>query len=336
MSSPPLGEFELIRRFFMRPSPRSAVQSGVSVGIGDDAAVLDLPAGNQLVAAVDTIIESRHFLPGTDPRSIGHRALAVNLSDMAAMGATPAWATLALSMPAVDATWLQGFAAGLLELADAHQVTLVGGDTTRGPLTVSVQILGCIPRGTALTRSGAQAGDLIVVTGSLGDAAAGLAYSTSVRASVPASVPASAPDEAAQSLVARFEYPTPRVAMGIAARGIASAAMDLSDGLVGDLPKLAQASGLGAVVAIEKLPLSAALRAAANEQQAREWALSGGDDYELLFTVAAPRYVALEAAAQRLNLTLSIIGEMRAAAGISWLLDGAAFSPPNGGFDHFG
>jgi thiamine-monophosphate kinase len=328
MSNPTLGEFELIRRFFMRPSATSASQSGVSVGIGDDAAVLDLPAGNQLVAAVDTILEGRHFLPGTDPKSIGHRALAVNLSDMAAMGATPAWATLALSMPSVDTTWLQGFAAGLLDLADAHQVTLVGGDTTRGPLTVSVQILGVVPRGTALTRSGAQAGDLIVVTGSLGDAGAGLAYSTSM--------PATVPDEAARFLVARFEYPTPRVAMGIAARGIASAAMDLSDGIVGDLPKLAQASGLGAAVAIEKLPLSAALRAAATHAQARDWALCAGDDYELLFTVAASRYVALQAAAQRLNLTLSIIGEMRAAAGISWLFDGAAFAPSSSGFDHFG
>jgi thiamine-monophosphate kinase len=328
MSTPTLGEFELIRRFFLRPTTTSASQSGVSLGIGDDAAVLDLPAGNQLVAAVDTILEGRHFLPGTDPKSIGHRALAVNLSDMAAMGATPAWATLALSMPSVDTTWLEGFAAGLLDLADTHRVALVGGDTTRGPLTVSVQILGVVPRGTALQRSGAQAGDLIVVTGTLGDAGAGLAYSTSM--------PASVPDEAARYLVARFEYPTPRVAMGIAARGIASAAMDLSDGLVGDLPKLAQASGLGAVVAIEKLPLSAALRAATNVAQARDWALSAGDDYELLFTVPASRYVALQQAAQRLNLTLSIIGEMRAAAEISWMLDGAAFSPSSSGFDHFG
>jgi thiamine-monophosphate kinase len=328
MSTPTLGEFELIRRFFLRPTTTSASQSGVSLGIGDDAAVLDLPAGNQLVAAVDTILEGRHFLPGTDPKSIGHRALAVNLSDMAAMGATPAWATLALSMPSVDTTWLEGFAAGLLDLADTHRVALVGGDTTRGPLTVSVQILGVVPRGTALQRSGAQAGDLIVVTGTLGDAGAGLAYSTSM--------PASVPDEAARYLVARFEYPTPRVAMGIAARGIASAAMDLSDGLVGDLPKLAQASGLGAVVAIEKLPLSAALRAATNVAQARDWALSAGDDYELLFTVSASRYVALQQAAQRLNLTLSIIGEMRAAAEISWMLDGAAFSPSSSGFDHFG
>jgi thiamine-monophosphate kinase len=328
LSTPALGEFELIRRYFARPPSTVAPHSGVAVGIGDDAAVLDLPPGTQLVAAVDTILEGRHFLPGSDPRSIGHRALAVNLSDMAAMGATPAWATLALSMPNVDPKWLQGFAAGLLDLADAHQVALIGGDTTRGPLTVSVQILGHVPHGCALLRSGAQAGDLIVVTGSLGDAGAGLAY-----ASAP---PATEHEDAVQSLLARFEYPTPRIAMGIAARGIASAAMDLSDGLVGDLPKLAQASGLGAMVAIEKLPLSPALRAAADAAQVRDWALCAGDDYELLFTVAPPRYVALQAAARRLNLTLSIIGEMRAAAGISWLLDGAKFTPRSSGFDHFG
>jgi thiamine-monophosphate kinase len=326
---PVLGEFELIRRFFTRSSATISPRAGVAVGIGDDAAVLDLPPGTQLVAAVDTILEGRHFLPGTDPRSIGHRALAVNLSDMAAMGATPAWATLALSMPAVQPPWLEGFAAGLLDLADAHQVVLVGGDTTRGPLTVSVQILGHVPHSAAVLRSGAQSGDLLVVTGSLGDAGAGLAYAKN---------PPKVSEQAAavHSLVARFEYPTPRVAMGIAARGIVSAAMDLSDGLTGDLPKLARASGLGATVAVEKLPLSAALRAVADAAQARDWAMSGGDDYELLFSVAPPRYVALQAAAQRLNLTLTIIGEMRAAAGISWLLNGAEFAARSSGFDHFG
>jgi thiamine-monophosphate kinase len=326
---PVLGEFELIRRFFTRSSATMSPRAGVAVGIGDDAAVLDLPPGTQLVAAVDTILEGRHFLPGTDPRSIGHRALAVNLSDMAAMGATPAWATLALSMPAVQPPWLEGFAAGLLDLADAHQVVLVGGDTTRGPLTVSVQILGHVPHSAAVLRSGAQSGDLLVVTGSLGDAGAGLAYAKN-----PPKV--SEQEAAVHSLVARFEYPTPRVAMGIAARGIVSAAMDLSDGLTGDLPKLARASGLGATVAVEKLPLSAALRAVADAAQARDWAMSGGDDYELLFSVAPPRYVALQAAAQRLNLTLTIIGEMRAAAGISWLLNGAEFAARSSGFDHFG
>jgi thiamine-monophosphate kinase len=329
LPAPVLGEFELIHRFFTRPASAPGARNGVALGIGDDAALIDVPTGSQLAAAVDTIVEGRHFYAGTDPRSIGHRALAVNLSDMAAMGAVPAWATLALSMPSADPTWLQGFASGLLDLADAHQVALVGGDTTCGPLTVSVQILGHVPRGCALLRSGAQAGDLIVVTGSLGDAGAGLEYAKTPPARA-------AQHGHVQTLIARFEYPTPRVAMGIAARGIASGAMDLSDGLVGDLPKLAKASGLGATVAVEKLPLSQALRAVADSQQAREWALSAGDDYELLFTVAPPRYVALQAQAQRLNLTLSIIGEMHAGEGVTWQLDGAAFSPRASGFDHFG
>jgi thiamine-monophosphate kinase len=176
MNSPSsdLGEFELIRRFFVRgESPRR--ETGVILGVGDDAALLDLPRGADLVAAVDTIVAGRHFPEDADARSIGHRALAVNLSDIAAMGATPLWATLALTLPSVDADWLAGFAAGFLDLADTHGVALVGGDTTRGPLTVSVQILGHVPHGAALRRSGAQAGDLLAVSGTLGDAAAGLA-----------------------------------------------------------------------------------------------------------------------------------------------------------------
>src|ERR1700678_1787612 len=222
-----LGEFELIRRFFVRqsaaPDSATAVQSGVVLGIGDDAALLDVPPGSELVAAVDTIVAGRHFPPGTDARSIGHRALAVNLSDLAAMGATPAWATLALTLPSADAAWLERFSAGLLDLAEAHGVALVGGDTTRGPLTVSVQLLGHVPRGTALRRSGGRAGDLLAVTGTLGDAGAGLAFAVG-REHLPEDRPA------AQALIERFDYPTPRVQFGLAARGIASAAIDLSDG----------------------------------------------------------------------------------------------------------
>jgi thiamin-phosphate kinase len=168
-----LGEFELIQRFFVRDT---GPKSGVILGIGDDAALLNLPEGSDLVAAVDTIVAGRHFLEGTDARSIGHRALAVNLSDIAAMGATPLWATLALTLPSIDLEWLEKFAAGFMDLADLHAVALVGGDTTRGPLTISVQILGSVPHGTALRRSGGQAGDLLAVSGTLGDAAAGLSF----------------------------------------------------------------------------------------------------------------------------------------------------------------
>src|SRR5882762_10332376 len=183
--TPHLGEFELIQRFFVRRHAAHGAQTGVILGIGDDAAVLAVPPETELVAAVDTIVAGRHFPEGTDARSIGHRALAVNLSDMAAMGATPAWATLALTMPSVDAAWLERFSAGLMDLAEAHGVALVGGDTTRGPLIVSVQVLGHAPRGAALRRSGARAGDLLAVTGTLGDAGAGIYPSSRGRAALP-------------------------------------------------------------------------------------------------------------------------------------------------------
>ena len=329
MSSPPsdLGEFELIRRFFVR-NQGTRRESGVILGIGDDAALLDLPKGTDLVAAVDTIVEGRHFPEGADARSIGHRALAVNLSDIAAMGATPLWATLALTMPSVDPDWLTRFAAGFLDLADAHGVALVGGDTTRGPLTVSVQILGHVPHGTALRRSGAQAGDLLAVSGTLGDAAAGLAMLKNS--------PPSAGRRDVEELIRRFDHAEPRVQLGLSARGIATAAMDLSDGLVGDLPKLAQASGLAARVSVERLPLSAAMRAAVSAKQAIDWALAGGDDYELLLAVPAARFAELKAAADRLNLMLTTIGELCDGVGVTWSLNGKDFVPRVSGFDHFG
>ena len=321
---PDLGEFELIRRFFVRPDLRR--ESGVILGIGDDAAVLELPSGVDLVACVDTIVAGRHFLEGADARMIGHRALAVNLSDLAAMGATPAWATLALTMPSADADWLEKFAAGFLELADAHAVALVGGDTTCGPLTVSVQILGSVPHGSALRRNGGKAGDILAVSGTLGDAGAGLAFVKSPPAAASADV---------EALIQRFNYPTPRVRLGLAARGIATAAMDLSDGLIGDLPKLAQASGLAARVAVDALPLSAAMRSAVSLNQARDWALAGGDDYELLFAVPPSRFAELKGAADQLNLTLTPIGELRTGAGVTWSLNGKEFAPKVSGYDHF-
>jgi len=328
MSSPPsdLGEFDLIRRFFIRDKG-SRRESGVILGIGDDAALLDVPKGADLVAAVDTIVAGRHFPEGADARSIGHRALAVNLSDIAAMGATPMWATLALTLPRADPDWLRGFAAGFLDLADAHAVALVGGDTTRGPLTVSVQILGHVPHGTALRRGGAQAGDLLVVSGTLGDAAAGLAMlEASSRG---------AGSRDTEELIRRFEFAEPRVQLGLSARGIASAAMDLSDGLVGDLPKFAQASGLAACVSVERLPLSAAMRAAVSTGQALDWALAGGDDYELLFAVHPARCAELKAAADRLNLMLTKIGGLSVGAGVTWSRNGKEFVPGVSGFDHF-
>jgi thiamine-monophosphate kinase len=322
-----LGEFELIRRFFLRRDAARDAQSGVVLGIGDDAAVLSLPPATELVAAVDTLVAGRHFPESTDAHSIGHRALAVNLSDMAAMGATPAWATLSLTMPSADVDWLERFSAGIWDLADANEVVLVGGDTTRGPLTLSVQILGYVARGTALRRSGAQAGDLLVVTGTLGDSGAGLAFATAAPAE---------PNPAVRELIRRFNYPQPRVRFGMAARGVATAAMDISDGLTGDLGKLAQASGLAAHVEIERVPLSDALRASVAAEQARDWALSAGDDYELLLAVPAARFGELKVAAGRLNLRLSSIGELRPGSGVTWSLNGKDYRPGSSGFDHFG
>jgi thiamine-monophosphate kinase len=319
-----MDEFELIRRYFARTG---AARSDVELGVGDDAALLCVPDGMELVAAVDTLVEGRHFPAGSDARSVGHRALAVNLSDMAAMGAAPAWATLALTLPRADAGWLDGFARGFAELATLHGVALVGGDTTSGPLTVSVQILGHVPRGSALRRSGGKAGDLLAVTGTLGDAGAGLALATGTL-----EVKAAA---AARELKRRFEYPTPRVEFGIAARGIASAAMDVSDGLIGDLPKLAAAAGVGAIVEVERLPVSQALLAAADAEQSRSWALGAGDDYELLIAVPPAHFGELAARAEQLNLRFTAIGELRRENAVSWRLHGVQYAPSVQGFDHF-
>jgi thiamine-monophosphate kinase len=335
-----LGEFELIERYFARPGRPRAAAPGVILGIGDDAALLRVPDDADLVAAVDTIVAGRHFLATTAPRAIGHRALAVNLSDFAAMGATPAWATLALTIPSADSAWLAEFSAGLLALADRHGVTLVGGDTTAGPLTVSIQLLGSVPRAAALRRSGAASGDLLVVTGTLGDAGAGLwlARSAAGRAQAADSEPAplAALDPGAvRELLRRYEFPTPRVAFGLAARALATAAMDLSDGLAADLPKLAAASGLAAAIDVDRLPLSASLRAVTTPMQARDWALGAGDDYELLLAVPPDRLAALEAAGAELGLAVTRIGQLSEGEGVRWTASGREFALRVTGFDHF-
>jgi thiamine-monophosphate kinase len=319
-----LGEFDLIRRYF---STLGAGRSDVVLGVGDDAALLRVPPDVDLAAAVDTLVAGRHFPEGSDARSIGHRALAVNLSDLAAMGAAPAWATLSLTLPSVDPAWLEGFCSGLSELARAHRVAVVGGDTTAGPLTVGIQIMGFVPRGTALRRGGAHAGDLLAVTGTLGDAGAGLALVSASHSTGDL--------EAASELTRRFEYPTPRVEFGMAARGIATAAMDLSDGLAGDLPKLAGASGLAAHVDIECLPISDALKAVASVAQARDWALGAGDDYELLLAVPPRRFDELASRAAQLNLRLTAIGQLRCGNAVTWALHGVETTLRVEGYDHF-
>jgi thiamine-monophosphate kinase len=321
----PLSEFDLITRFF---SQRGAARADVVLGVGDDAAVLECPPDSQLVAAIDSLVEDVHFPAGSPARSIGHRALAVNLSDLAAMGARPAWALLALAMPRADESWLGAFSAGLDALARQHGVALVGGDTTGGKLCVTVQILGFVPRGAALTRGGGQPGDAVFVSGTPGDSAAGLMLEQS-RLTV-------ADVAQAQWLLDRFRYPTPRVALGLALRGLASACIDVSDGLLGDCGRLAEASGCGVVLDYAALPVSAALRAAVGEERARELALTGGEDYELCFTVPAAHLAAFAARCAVAEFSWSRIGTLTQERGAVVQRGASVMQVSHRGFDHFG
>jgi thiamine-monophosphate kinase len=318
-----VGEFELIERYF---AAVGANRADVVLGVGDDAALLQVPAGHELVACTDTLVEGRHFPTGFDAADIGWRALAVNLSDLAAMAAVPAWATLALTLPALDEDWIEGFVSGFAALAGPHQVALVGGDTTRGPLTITVQALGTVPRGQALTRRGARPGDLIYVTGWPGDAAAGLELIEGRMSGAGASRGA---------LELKFRRPEPRVAFGQKLRGVASACIDVSDGLAGDLGRLAAASGVGAVVRASELPLSRALFALAGERRARELALGGGDDYELLFTVPRAAQAALGQASGAAGApACHCIGEIVPGRGLRIVGEKGDLPVPRG-WDHF-
>ncbi len=325
-----LGEFGLIERYFRQPAAAGARRRGdVVQGIGDDAALLQVPQGMQLVAALDTLVEGRHFPRGDSPHSIGYRALAVNLSDLAAMGAEPAWFLLALTMPSAQESFLEPFARGMLELAAEHDMALVGGDTTAGPLAVSVQALGLLAAGAGLRRSGGRPGDLLYVSGMPGEAAAGLQLAMG-QASV------GIPDEAHRArLTDRFHYPAPRVALGRALRAAASACIDVSDGLAADAGKLAAASGCAVRIEVGRLPLSAALLAHAGEAGATRLALSGGDDYELCFTVAPERARELEALLANVKCNVTCIGCLESGAGI--MLSGGSDATTKGltEFDHF-
>lgn len=335
----PLGEFELIRRYF---SATGAVRADVLLGVGDDGAILEPPPGQQLIAVVDTLVEGTHFLPGSPPQSVGHRALAVNLSDVAAMGATPAWSLLALTLPRSDERWLEGFARGYGQLAQRHGVALVGGDTTSGPLSVTVQVIGFAPAGRALRRDHAQPGDLLCVTGTPGDAAAGLELERAAAASLAPADSATIVNDVAHQLRARFLFPEPRLAGGLLLRDFASACIDVSDGLLGDAGKLCAASGCGAVLQADQLPLSTSLRAWATSSRAVELALTGGDDYELCFTVPPARRAALEAAwpaahaaAGVVDPGFRVIGALRAAPDIEIRAAETVMQLSHSGFDHF-
>ncbi len=325
-----LGEFELIERYFRQPAEElRRLRGDAPLGIGDDAALLDPPAGQQLVAALDTLVEGRHFPIGSPPRSIGHRALAVNLSDLAAMGADPAWFLLALTMPSAEEAFLEAFAGGMLDLAAQHGMALVGGDTTAGPLAVSVHVLGFVGTGMALRRAGGSPGDLLYVSGTTGDAAAGLALAMGEPA------PAGVGGAQRQWLRERFEFPAPRVALGRALRGVASACIDVSDGLAADAGKLASASGCGAQIELEKLPLSDELRAFAGDAGARRLALTGGDDYELCFAVPPARASDLPARLAQAGCRITCIGRLVDGEGLRVMEQGETVAMDMPGYDHF-
>jgi thiamine-monophosphate kinase len=313
-------EFRLIDRI----KARAATRADVILGIGDDAAILQVPDGQQLVVSTDTLIAGVHFPDDTDAQDIGWKALAANLSDLAAMGAEPAWVTLALSLPEADADWLDAFLDGFCELADEHRVALVGGDTTRGPLAITIAAHGLVPAGLALRRDGAGVNDDVWVTGTLGDAAGALQQ---WRAQGLRSL----------KLRHRLDRPTPRIAAGIALRELASSAIDVSDGLVADLGHILERSGVGAELELGRLPTSRTLAEHFADEDAR-WRLQlgGGDDYELCFTAAPAHALAIEQALAACDTPATVIGRIVREPGLQLHTpEGQAFEPGSAGFEHF-
>lgn len=319
-------EFDLIRQYFSHAAPRTVL------GVGDDAALIRADKGQLLAVAADMLVAGRHFFRDADPESVGHKALAVNLSDMAAMGATPRWATLGIALPKADTRWVAAFAKGFMTLARKHGVALIGGDTTRGPLNICVQIIGELPARQALRRDGAKAGDDLWVSGTLGDAALAVAAKSKRIKLKPAEL------KQAQQ---RLDWPVPRVALGLALRGVARSAIDVSDGLVADLGHICERSRVAAVVAFERLPVSASLRRHLASPVAQSALLGGGDDYELCFTAAPAKRAAVECAALGARVKVTRIGRViRAPAGVCSVVvmdrDGLPLALQQKGFDHFG
>jgi len=316
-----IGEFEIIERYFTRPSR----DPDVVIGVGDDAAVL---ATSGLVAVtVDTLVVGVHFPDGIAPALLGYRALAVNLSDLAAMGAEPRWATLALTMPKADELWLEGFSRGLFDLAERHGVTLVGGNLARGPLSVTIQLMGRVEQGRILTRAHGNVGDDVYVTGTLGDSAAGVAL-INERVETPHG-------SAGAALKERFYRPVPRVAAGLALRSLASAAIDVSDGLLADLGHICASTGCGALIDVERVPLSAELMSTFPPQIALAHALAGGADYELCFTAPPSRAEEIEQALAATCTSATRVGQLVPGQTVVCRRDGEPYKPPSRGFRHF-
>jgi thiamine-monophosphate kinase len=320
---PPVGEFELIRRYFAAAACAQAA-AGVALGIGDDCALLELPAGEQLAVSTDTLVAGVHFPEAAEPFLLAQRALGVSVSDLAAMGATPIGFTLALTLPRAEPDWLQAFARGLDRMAQDCAVRLIGGDTSRGPLSLTLTVFGRVPQGLALTRVGARAGDLLCVGGELGDGAGALPLVLGQR---------QAPAEIAEPLLARYWSPRPQLALGVALRGKATAALDISDGLLADCGHIAAASGVALLIEQARLPLSQALLTLLGAAGARDCALSGGDDYLLAFTLPAEHLTVLQAQ----GWPVHVIGRVEAGSGVQ-LLDqrGQGITPQARGYQHFG
>lgn len=319
------GEFQLIQQFFQREQADQPAE-GVLLGIGDDCALLQMPAGKQLAVSVDTLVAGVHFPLDANPELIAERALRTNLSDLAAMGADPLWFTLALTLPEANEDWLRSFSRGLFACARDYKIALIGGDTTSGPLTITIQVMGAVTPGTAMRRDGANIGDFVLVTHSLGDGAAALAL---IQNRIHC-------DElSANYLRERFYRPVPRLQESALIRTLATAALDISDGLVADLQHICDASDVGAVIDVENLPLSPALQSLNNQAQAFEWALSGGDDYELCFTVAPEKMadIAMLIAQGKLNAT--VVGEIIPGNKVICEFEGEPFELARTGYQHF-
>ena len=314
-------EFDLIARHFARPAANAVL------GVGDDCALLQVTNGMDLAVSTDTMVSGTHFFPEVDPEHLGHKSLAVNLSDIAAMGAMPYWATLALTLPTVDHDWLAAFAKGFFDLAQEFNVSLVGGDTTRGPLSLTVTIMGEVPAGAALRRSGAKAGNDIWVSGHLGDAALAVAHRKGMIKLDDADVE--------EALMHLYE-PMPRVQLGQALRGQATAAIDISDGLLGDLGHICRLSGVGATVELARIPLSDIAAKHIESDAGRTAVVAGGDDYELCFTAPANSRESIDDLQNMLGVHLTRIGQIRRGKGVSLLgPDGKAVKVDGRGYDHF-
>lgn len=291
-------EFDIIDNYFLS---RSFQRKDVQIGIGDDCAVTTVPEGQQLVTTTDTLLEGVHFPVATSGRAVAHKAVAVNLSDLASMGAEPAWISLSLSLPEVDKAWLNDFSTCLQELTEYYSVQLIGGDTVQGPLAVTITAQGFVPTGQALTRSRAKPGDWIYVTGTLGDAGLGLKLSQD---------DAAIDNQYKSFLLDRFNFPTPRLLVGTTLRRIAHSCIDVSDGVLSDLKHILYASQCGATLQLEKLPLSEAMRESVSQEEAIEYALTAGDDYELLFTLSEEQKGNVEVALANCNVSATCIGQI--------------------------